>query len=113
MSITIPNTTTDTDDAAALTGRAVYLLVESMKADRAGSRTAPVVMKAHDAVQAVHEAGIPTKPVHREADTRFAIYLLNCQLPGYEPRIDEDGDGHGITAREAAEEYWALHVGAA
>lgn len=84
-------------NAAALKARAVYLLVEADKAGRAGADHAPVLMKAHHAVQALHDAGIPTADVHRERDERFIQYIQACWTPGYVPTIDLDG-GHAPVA---------------
>lgn len=89
----MPHTDTTTINVPAMKARAVYLLVEADKADRAGAHSAPVVTMAHKATQALHDAGIPTEDVHRERDEKFIQYIRDSWNPGYQPTLDETGDG--------------------
>ncbi len=91
---------TETLDTTDLHRQAVYLLVQSKMADRAGANPAecPVHRKAQDAVETAVAAGASHTDIHREAGIREAIHVLSCQLPGYEPAIDYDGARYGVAA---------------
>jgi hypothetical protein len=83
----------NTIDLAALKERAIYLTVESCKADRAGAARVPVHRKQAQAMDAALDAGIPMGEITDAADDRFIQYILDSRQPGYQPVIDYDGNG--------------------
>ncbi|MEV6696245.1 hypothetical protein AB0M68_03655 [Streptomyces sp. NPDC051453] len=81
-----------TTDQAALKERAIYLSVESCKAERAGAAGVPVHRKQAQAMDAALDAGIPMGDITDAADDRLIQYILDSRQPGYQPTIDYDGD---------------------